>query len=340
MALKSIDDVDGNGFYDELSSTKIAYLAKNFRNFLRNNNRKARGKNNAKPRNFKRNEPTKVNNTDKSKEQVGQTSNNSMGQQCFGCEGYGHVKSEDPTFLRSKSKAMVVTLSVDEVSDHESGSDEDGNFITFTAIAIVDENVVVDENPSDGELSENADLQEAYNKLCKESIKDAMNVDIGLKKIDSLELDKKNLLLKFFDANELINKVKTENMLLLDKVKNLKLELSITKEQTNRSASSKLEHMLNIHKSLLDKTGLGFENSIFMSKTHSTNFVSSSKPPKSEIVKPIEVAPPLRKIRVDLKESKPKNPIIPNDKEHDRSLWVCHFCGKTGHIHPDRPQTE
>ena len=46
MALKSVDDVDGNGFDDEFSSTKIAYLAKNFRNFLRNNNRKAKGKNN------------------------------------------------------------------------------------------------------------------------------------------------------------------------------------------------------------------------------------------------------------------------------------------------------
>ena len=85
MALKLVDDVDENGFDDELSSTKIAYLAKNFRNFLRNNNRRARGKNNAKPWNFKRNEPTKVKNTDKSKEKVGKTSNNFLGQQCFGC---------------------------------------------------------------------------------------------------------------------------------------------------------------------------------------------------------------------------------------------------------------
>ena len=46
LAPKSIDDVDGNGFDDELSSTEIAYLTKNFRNFLRNNNRRARGKNN------------------------------------------------------------------------------------------------------------------------------------------------------------------------------------------------------------------------------------------------------------------------------------------------------
>ena len=172
MALKSVDDVDGNGFDDELFSTKIAYLAKNFRNFLRNNNRRARGKNNAEPKNFKRNEPTKVNNIDISKEKVGQTFNNSMGQQCFGCQEYGHVKSKYPTFLRSKGKATAITLSDDEVSDHESDSDEDGNFITFKAIVIVNESVVVEENPSDGELFENADLQEAYNKFCKVATKD------------------------------------------------------------------------------------------------------------------------------------------------------------------------
>ena len=73
-----------------------------------------------------------------------------------------------------------------------------------------------------------------------------MNVDLGLQKIASPELDKKNLLLKLFDANELLDKVKIENMLLLDKAKNLELELSVAREQTNRTASSKLEHMLSI----------------------------------------------------------------------------------------------
>ena len=198
-----------------------------------------------------------------------------MGQLYFGCQGYGHVKSECPTFLRSKGKAMAITLSNDKVSDHEFGSDEDGNFIAFTANSVIDKSVVVDENPSDGEHFENANLQEAYNKLCNVTAKDAMNVDLGLQKIASLKLDKKKLLLKLFDANELLDKVKTKNMLLLDKVKNLELELSVTKEQTNRTASSKLEHMLSIQKSPLDKTGLGFEDSIFVLKTHSTNFVFS-----------------------------------------------------------------
>ena len=79
MALKSVDDVDVGGFDDELSATKIAYLAKNFRNFLRNNNKKARDKKIAEPRNFRKNDPTKVNNTDKPREKVCQSFNNSMG---------------------------------------------------------------------------------------------------------------------------------------------------------------------------------------------------------------------------------------------------------------------
>ena len=53
---------------------------------------------------------------------------------------------------------MAVTLSDNEVSDNEFGSDEDGNFIAFTATAVVDKSVAVEQNPSDEELSEYADL--------------------------------------------------------------------------------------------------------------------------------------------------------------------------------------
>ena len=63
-----------------------------------------------------------------------------------------------------------------------------------------------------------------------------------------------------------------------------------------------------------------------MSAPHSTNFVpsSSSKPLVSEIVKPsvseaksVEVTPP-RKIRVNLKESKPKESTLVKDKLHGK----------------------
>ena len=95
-----------------------------------------------------------------------------------------------------------------------------------------------------------------------------------------------------------------------------------------------MSYMLSIQKSPLDKTGQGFEDSITVSKTHSTNFVSSSKPLVSEIVKPVEVIPP-RKIRIDLKESKSKNSTLLKDKLHNRPAWVCHFCGKSRHIRPN-----
>ena len=135
----------------------------------------------------------------------------------------------------------------------------------------------------------------------------------------------------------------TENMFLLDKVKNLELELFVAREQTDRSASSKLDHILSVQKSPFDKIGLGFVESISVSTPHSTNFVPSSsfEPPVSEAVKPsmskakpIEVTPP-RKFRVDLHESTPKAPNPPKGKTHDKPAWICHFCGKSGHIRPN-----
>ena len=58
------------------------------------------------------------------------------------------------------------------------------------------------------------------------------------------------------------------------------------------------------------------------------------KPLVSEVVKPIEVSPS-KKIRDDLKESKPKESTLSKDKMHGKPTWVCHFCGKSGHIRPN-----
>ena len=60
MALKSVDDIDVGGFDDKLSVTEIAYLAKNFRNSFRNNNRRGKGKNTAEPRNLGRMIPLRL----------------------------------------------------------------------------------------------------------------------------------------------------------------------------------------------------------------------------------------------------------------------------------------
>ena len=56
---------------------------------------------------------------------------------------------------------MAVTLSDDEFSNHKSESDQEGIFMAFTATTVASEIETTDENPSDGELFKNADLQEA-----------------------------------------------------------------------------------------------------------------------------------------------------------------------------------
>ena len=101
----------------------------------------------------------------------------------------------------------------------------------------------------------------------------------------------------------------------------MELELSVAREQTNRSASSKLDHMLSVQKSPSDKTRLGFVESISLPEPHSTNFVSSYEPLMSEVFELVEVTPP-RKIRVDLQESKPKTSNPPKGKLHDRPIFL------------------
>ena len=86
---------------------------------------------------------------------------------------------------------MAIALNDDEESGQASESDQEGNFIAFNAKAVVGESEIVEENPSNRELSENADLQKVYNKLCKITAKDVINVDLGLKKIDTLDMKRK-----------------------------------------------------------------------------------------------------------------------------------------------------
>ena len=54
--------------------------------------------------------------------------------------------------------------------------------MAFTATTVVSKIKTIDDNPSDGELSNNANLQEACSKLCKIVAKDAISVELGLKR--------------------------------------------------------------------------------------------------------------------------------------------------------------
>ena len=58
-----------------------------------------------------------------------------MGPKCYGCQGYGHMKLECPTYLKSvgKSKALATTLSDIEPKANPEDSDQEGIVNAFIA---------------------------------------------------------------------------------------------------------------------------------------------------------------------------------------------------------------
>ena len=59
-----------------------------------------------------------------------------LGPKCFGCQGFGHMKQECPTYLKSirKSKALAAALSDTELED-DSNNEDDGILNAHTTYA-------------------------------------------------------------------------------------------------------------------------------------------------------------------------------------------------------------
>ena len=77
------------------------------------------------------------------------------GPKCFGCQGFGHMKQECPTYFKTirKSKALATTLSDTKPNDESEDNDNDGILNAFTATV----------NPTEGiveEVNEEEDLVE------------------------------------------------------------------------------------------------------------------------------------------------------------------------------------
>ena len=63
---------------------------------------------------------------------------------CFGCQGFGHMKQESPTYLKSigKSKALATTLSDTEPEIESDDTNDEGILSAFTAIVDPTEGIV------------------------------------------------------------------------------------------------------------------------------------------------------------------------------------------------------
>ena len=83
-----------NSFEEDDVEKEVAFLAKNFRKFLKMNN-------SGKPFNKRKFSSPKG---DRKKD--GKESQSTQGITCFECNGHGHVKKECPNYLRNRARHM------------------------------------------------------------------------------------------------------------------------------------------------------------------------------------------------------------------------------------------
>ena len=166
------------------------------------------------------------------------------GPKYFGCQGFGHMKHECPTYLKSigMSKTLVATLSDTELKK-DSDNEDDGILNAFTA-TVNHTNGIVEDVDKEEEVVESKfekmddqdDIHTAYEKLYKIFEKHEKLYRLATKKLSDVELDREELSTKFDESNQTIGALSFENNFLAEKTK--KLETS----------SAKLDKMLSIQK--------------------------------------------------------------------------------------------
>ena len=158
----------------------VAYLAKNFRKFLKFK-RDGKSFENGKFSKFKKDKK------DFKKKDSRDSSPFEM-VTCFECKGHEHVKKECPSYLKAKGKVFATTLSDSDGSNSnsEESCDGEGNYSAFMTIAPMDLSedlsLLVEElgehtevesmgigEESDDEDEGTKELQESYNSLLRKS---------------------------------------------------------------------------------------------------------------------------------------------------------------------------
>ena len=233
-----------------------SYITRQFKKFMKNANGKGFDKNR------RQSSSSQFKGQDKGKKNAKEGGQYTIpvGPKCFGCQGFGHMKHECPTYLKSigKSKAIVVTLSDTEPKD-DSGNDDDGILNAFIATVDRIDGIVKDVVKEEEfvefkfeKMDDQDDIHTAYQKLYKLSKKHEKLYRLTTKKLSDVELNHGELSTKFDEANQTIGALKFEKNFLAEKTKKLEVKLFQIRAQLERTSSAKLDEMLSIQKSTSD----------------------------------------------------------------------------------------
>ena len=163
MALRAKNSDIDESFNNEDSKMK-SYITRQFKKFMKN----ANGMGFDKDRRQSSSSQFKSQDKGKKDRDGGQYTIPS-GLKCFKCQGFGHMKQECPTYLKTigKSKALIATLSDTEPED-------DGILNAFTATVNPTEGIVEDVDEEEElvkskfeKMDEQDDIHTVYAKLYK-----------------------------------------------------------------------------------------------------------------------------------------------------------------------------
>ena len=279
MALKAKSS-DTDEFSDDEDSKMKSYITRQFKNFMKNANAKGFDKDR------KQSNSSQFKNQDKGKKDSKEGGQYIVPSEpkCFGCQGFGHMKQECPTYLKNigKSKALATTLSDIELEDDSDDNDDEGILNAFTATVDPTDGVsetVDDEKDLVDSMFEKMDDQDdihlAYEKLYKVSEKHKKLYRLATKKLSDMERDREELSTKFDKANQTIGALRFENNILAEKTKKLEAKLFQVRAQIERISNAKLDEMLSFQKSASDRLSLGYDfSSPNIASSSTTVFVS------------------------------------------------------------------
>ena len=272
MALKAkSSDIDESS--DDEDSKMKSYITRQFKKFMKNANR----------RNFdkdrRQSSSSQFKEQDKGKKNAKEGGQYTIltGPKYFGCQGFGHMKHECPTYLKSNGKSKALTAILSDTKPEEDFDNEDDGILNAFTATVNPTNGIVEDVDEEEELVDSKfekmddqdDIHTAYEKLYKVSEKHEKLYRLATKKLSDVELDHEELSTKFDETNHTIGALRFENNFLAEKTKKLEAELFQVKAQLERTSSAKLDEMLSTHKSASDRTGLGYGLS-------SSNTVSTS----------------------------------------------------------------
>ena len=175
MALKAKSSDTNESSNDEDSKMK-SYNTSQFKKFMKNANAKGFDKD------YKLSSSSQFKNQDREKKDAKEGVQYTVPcrPKCFECQGFGHMKQECLTYLKTtgKRKALTATLSDTEPEDDSDDNDDEGILNAFTATVNPTDRVLETVNDEEDlvdskfeKIDDQDDIHTAYEKLYKVSEK-------------------------------------------------------------------------------------------------------------------------------------------------------------------------